>query len=85
MTPQLSSVFPTLPTTTEFIGRNCFGDNMVSVFSRKAARRMEAFDREVGARTSTFSKVKAALEKGGIEFVDDERQGVRLKSVKSGH
>jgi hypothetical protein len=40
---------------------------------------MEAFEGEVGARTSTFSKVKAALEKGGIEFLDDERPGVRLR------
>jgi hypothetical protein len=41
-------------------------------------RRMEAFDGEIGARTGTFSKVKAALEKGGIEFLDDVRPGVRL-------
>jgi hypothetical protein len=42
-------------------------------------RRMEAFDGEVGARTTTYSKVKAALEKGGVEFLDDERPGVRLR------
>ena len=42
-------------------------------------RRMESFDGEVGARTTTFSKVKLALEKGGIEFLNDDRPGVRLK------
>jgi predicted transcriptional regulator len=42
-------------------------------------RRMESFDGEVGSRTSTLSLVKRALEKAGIEFLNDERPGVRLR------
>ena len=42
-------------------------------------RRMEAFDGEVGARTRTLSRVQATLEKGGVEFLDDDRPGVRLR------
>jgi predicted transcriptional regulator len=42
-------------------------------------RRMESFDGEIGARTSTLSLVKKALEKTGIEFLDDDQPGVRLK------
>jgi predicted transcriptional regulator len=46
-------------------------------------RRMESFDGEVGARTSTLSLVKRALEKAGVEFLNDDSPGVRLKpSVK---
>lgn len=44
-------------------------------------RRMESFDGEVGARTSTLSRVKRALEKAGVEFLDDERPGVRLRKA----
>jgi transcriptional regulator with XRE-family HTH domain len=42
-------------------------------------RRMESFDGEIGARTFTLSLVKRALEKAGIEFLDDDQPGVRLK------
>ncbi|HTU44879.1 MAG TPA: hypothetical protein VMF91_07445 [Bryobacteraceae bacterium] len=42
---------------------------------------MESFDGEVGARTSTLSRVKRALEKAGVEFLDDERPGVRLRKA----
>lgn len=41
-------------------------------------RRMESFDGEIGARTSTLMLVQRALEKAGIEFLNDERPGVRL-------
>jgi predicted transcriptional regulator len=44
-------------------------------------RRMESFDGEIGARTSTLSLVKKALEKAGIEFLNDDRPGVRLRSA----
>jgi len=40
---------------------------------------MEGFDEAVGARTGTFTSVVAALEKAGIEFLDGESPGVRLK------
>jgi predicted transcriptional regulator len=42
-------------------------------------RRVESFDGEVGARTSTLSLVKKALEKAGIEFLNDDRPGVRMR------
>ena len=44
-------------------------------------RRMESFPGEIGARTGTLSLVKKALEKGGIEFLDDGQPGVRLKKT----
>jgi predicted transcriptional regulator len=45
-------------------------------------RRMESFDGEVGARTTTLGKVQRALEKAGIVFLDDESPGVRLRPAK---
>lgn len=42
-------------------------------------RRMEGFTGEIGSRTSTLSQVQAALEKAGIQFLNDESPGVRLK------
>ncbi len=42
-------------------------------------RRMESFEGEIGARTSTLSLVIRALEKSGIEFLNDERPGVRVR------
>ncbi len=43
-------------------------------------RRMESFDGVIGSQTATLLKVQTALEKGGIEFLDDDRPGVRLKT-----
>jgi hypothetical protein len=40
---------------------------------------MEGFDGPVGARTETLGRVVAALERAGVEFLNDERPGVRLK------
>jgi len=49
-------------------------------------RRMESFAGEVGSRTETLSKVQAALERAGIEFLGEGRPGVRLHSQPaSGH
>jgi hypothetical protein len=45
-------------------------------------RRMESFDEEVGCQASTLYKVRAALEKGGIEFLTDQKPGVRLDAAK---
>ena len=45
-------------------------------------RRMESFDEEVGCQASTLYKVRTALEKGGIEFLTDEKPGVRLDAAK---
>jgi hypothetical protein len=43
-------------------------------------RRMESFAGEVGSRTETLSKVQAALERAGIEFLGEGRPGVRLRA-----
>jgi transcriptional regulator with XRE-family HTH domain len=43
-------------------------------------RRMESFDGKIQAYMSTLYKVQVALERGGIEFLNDERPGVRLKN-----
>jgi hypothetical protein len=40
---------------------------------------MEGFEGPVGARTETLGKVVAVLERAGVEFLNDERPGVRLK------
>jgi predicted transcriptional regulator len=49
-------------------------------------RRMESFAGEVGSRTETLSKVQAALERAGIEFLGEGRPGVRLRGQPaSGH
>jgi len=42
-------------------------------------RRMESFEGEIGARTGTLAKVQRTLEKAGVEFLDDERPGVRMR------
>jgi hypothetical protein len=42
-------------------------------------RRMESFDGDVGARMSTLALVQRALEKAGIEFLNDGQPGVRLR------
>ena len=42
-------------------------------------RRMEAFDGPIGSRTDTLGNVMAALEKAGIEFLDNDQPGVRLR------
>jgi hypothetical protein len=44
-------------------------------------RRMESFAGEVGSRTETLSKVQAALERAGIEFLGEGRPGVRLRAI----
>ena len=40
---------------------------------------MESFDGPVGARTDTVRQVVAVLEKAGIEFLNGELPGVRMK------
>jgi transcriptional regulator with XRE-family HTH domain len=48
-------------------------------------RRMESFDGEIGSRTSTLSQVQTTVEKAGVEFLNDDRPGVRIshKTVPS--
>ena len=45
-------------------------------------RRMESFDGKIQSHTGTLYKVEVALEKGGIEFLNDDRPGVRLRESK---
>ncbi len=47
--------------------------------ARGTIRRMEAFDGAVGARTETLGRIIAALEKAGVEFLNDGQPGVRMK------
>jgi predicted transcriptional regulator len=42
-------------------------------------RRMESFSGQIGSRTSTLSQVQQALEKAGIQFLNDESPGVRIR------
>jgi predicted transcriptional regulator len=43
-------------------------------------RRMESFEGEIAARTATLSLVQKAVEKAGIEFLNNGQPGVRLKN-----
>jgi predicted transcriptional regulator len=43
-------------------------------------RRMESFAGQIRSRTSTLSQVQQTLEKAGIQFLNDESPGVRLKA-----
>jgi predicted transcriptional regulator len=45
-------------------------------------QRLEAADGDLGGRPVTGEKIVAALEKAGVEFLDDG-QGVRLKPKKA--
>ena len=45
-------------------------------------QRMEKFDGPVGARTETLGKVVAVLEKAGIEFLNTDSPGLRLRKKK---
>jgi transcriptional regulator with XRE-family HTH domain len=54
----------------------------LSIKSRVAfgtIQRMERFDGPIGSRTETLGKVVAVLEKAGIEFLNDESPGVRIR------
>ena len=42
-------------------------------------RRMESCEGEIGAQTSTLSRVQGTLEKAEVEFLNDDRPGVRVK------
>jgi predicted transcriptional regulator len=47
--------------------------------ARGTVRRMEGFDGPVSARTETLDRIVAVLEKAGVEFLNEDRPGVRLK------
>jgi hypothetical protein len=43
---------------------------------------MERFDGPIGSRTETLAKVVAVLEKAGIEFLNSESPGLRLRKKR---
>ena len=47
--------------------------------ARGTIRRMEGFDGPVSARTETLGRIVAVLERAGVEFLNGERPGVRLR------
>jgi predicted transcriptional regulator len=49
--------------------------------SEPTIARLESVDGQLGGREATIQKIRAALEKGGIEFIDENGggSGVRLR------
>jgi predicted transcriptional regulator len=45
-------------------------------------RKMEESDGRVDSRTDTLIRVMTALEKAGVEFLNDDKPGVRLGKVE---
>jgi transcriptional regulator with XRE-family HTH domain len=45
-------------------------------------QRMESFDGPIGSRTETLAKVVAVFEKAGIEFLNSESPGLRLRKKR---
>jgi hypothetical protein len=45
----------------------------------RALRRMESFEGEIGSRTYTLSLIQKALEEAGVEFLNNERPGARMR------
>jgi hypothetical protein len=48
-------------------------------------KRLEAYDGPLGGRTDTGDKIEAALEKAGIEFIEENGGGPGVRLRKSGH
>jgi hypothetical protein len=40
---------------------------------------MEDFDGPISSRTETLTNIVITLEKAGVEFLDDDRPGVRMR------
>jgi predicted transcriptional regulator len=45
----------------------------------RTIRRMEDFEGPIEARTDTLRRVAVTLQKAGVEFLNDDQPGVRLK------
>ena len=45
----------------------------------RTIRRMEAADGPVSSRTETLNRIVVSLENAGVEFLDDEKPGVRFR------
>lgn len=48
-------------------------------------QRMENFVGPVGARTETLGRVVTVLEKAGVEFLNNDRPGVRIRASHAVH
>jgi hypothetical protein len=42
---------------------------------------MESFAGEIGSRTSTLSQVLTTMEQAGIQFLNNDGPGVRLRTL----
>jgi transcriptional regulator with XRE-family HTH domain len=49
--------------------------------ARGTIRRMESFEGPIGSRTSTLLQVQQTLERSGIQFLNDDGPGVRLRAI----
>ena len=54
-----------------------------SGISVETIRRLEKKPGAVSAYTGTVEKIKTALEKGGVEFINGDAPGVRLRPGKT--
>jgi len=50
--------------------------------SQPTIKRLEAKGGDIGGRAETGAKMRAALEKAGIEFINGDAPGVRLRKKK---
>ena len=51
--------------------------------STPTIKRLEASDGPLGGRTDTGDKIRTALERGGIEFIDENGGGVGVRLTKT--
>jgi predicted transcriptional regulator len=61
-----------------------WAQNELSTKSKVAlgtVRRMEGNDGPVNARTESLTRVVVTLEKAGVEFLDGDQPGVRMRAV----
>jgi predicted transcriptional regulator len=57
---------------------------MASGVSEPTIKRLEAQDGEIGGRADTVAKIVAALQKAGVEFVDEDGGGAGVRLRKKG-
>jgi predicted transcriptional regulator len=57
---------------------------MASGVSEPTIKRLESVDGEIGGRADTVAKIVAALEKGGVIFVDENDHGPGVRLWKKG-
>jgi predicted transcriptional regulator len=52
--------------------------------SEPTIARLESVDGQLGGREATIQRIRAALEKGGIQFIDENGGGPGVRLRKSG-